>query len=369
MTGHIAGQARLGQCAGAFAAMIALVAPAGAQGFDAKAEADFFRGKTVTIVVGFGTGGGYDTYARLLARHYGRHLPGTPNVIVQNMPGASGIKSGNYVYEVAPRDGTVISLFNKSMPTYEALERPGVRFKSKELNWIGSIEAANATMIVMASSGIKTMADAGKREVILGAVSASGSMGFYPAMTNRLLGTKFKIISGYPGSKAITLAMERGEVEGVGSPPWTSWLATTPEWVRDKKINVLAQLGLKKDPTIPGPLMTELAKDEKSRKIIEFVSADIAIGRPVAAPPKVPNGRVRAMRRSFDAALKDQKLLADARRLKLDIGPDNGETIEKLVHAMINTPKDIIAEAKDAIEPKGLVKREIKSKKKKKKAQ
>jgi tripartite-type tricarboxylate transporter receptor subunit TctC len=343
-----------------------LAAPASAQGFDAAAEAAFFKGKTVTLVVGFGTGGGYDTYARLLARHYNRHLPGKPNMIVQNMPGASGIKSGNYIYEVAPRDGTAISLFNKSMPTYEALERPGVRFKSKELNWLGSIEAANATMIIMASSGIKTMADAGKREVILGAVSTSGSMGFYPAMTNRLLGTKFKIISGYPGSKSITLAMERGEVEGVGSPPWTSWLATTPDWVRDKKINVLAQLGLKKDPSIPGPLLTDLAKDEKSRKIIEFVSADIAIGRPVVAPPKVPAGRVQAMRRSFDAALKDPKLLADAKRLKLDIGPDTGETVARLVSDMIDTPKEIIAEAKDAIEPKGFVKKELKKKKKKK---
>lgn len=346
----------------------ALAAPAAAQGYDARAEAAFFKGKTVTLVVGFGTGGGYDTYARLLARYYGGHLPGKPNMIVQNMPGASGIKSGNYIYEVAPRDGSVISIFNKSMPTYEALERPGVRFKSKELNWLGSIEAANATMIIMASSGIKTMEDAGKREVILGAVSASGSMGFYPAMTNRLLGTKFKIISGYPGSKAITMAMERGEVEGVGSPPWTSWLATTPDWVRDKKINVLAQLGLKKDPSIPGPLLTDLARDEKTRKIIEFVSADIAIGRPVVAPPKVPAGRVQAMRRSFDATLKNQKLLDEARRLKLDIGPDTGEDIQKLVAAMIDTPKEIIEEAKDAIEPKGLVKREIQSKKKKKAA-
>jgi tripartite-type tricarboxylate transporter receptor subunit TctC len=333
----------------------------------AQSDADFFKGKTVTLIVGFGTGGGYDTYARLLARHYGRHLPGKPNMIVQNMPGASGIKSGNYIYEVAPRDGTVISLFNKSMPTYEVLDRPGVRFKSKELNWLGSIEAANATMIIMASSGINTLADATKREVILGAVSASGSMAFYPAMTNRLLGTKFKIISGYPGSKAITLAMERGEVEGVGSPPWTSWVSTTPQWVKEKKINVLAQLGIKKDPSIPGPLLTDLAKDEQSRKIIELVSTDIAIGRPVVAPPKLPSARVESMRRSFDAALKDKKLLDEAARLKLDIGPDTGETIEKLVANMIDTPKDIIAEAKDAIEPKGLVKKELKKMKKKKK--
>jgi hypothetical protein len=192
-------------------------------------------------------------------------------------------------------------------------------------------------------------------------------MAFYPAMTNRLLGTKFKIISGYPGSKAITLAMERGEVEGVGSPPWTSWVSTTPQWVKEKKINVLAQLGLKKDASIPGPLLTDLAKDEKSRKIIELVSTDIAIGRPVVAPPKVPPARVQTMRRSFDTALKDKKLLDDAARLKLDISPDTGETIEKLVADMIDTPKDIIAEAKDAIEPKGLVKKELKKKKKKKK--
>jgi tripartite-type tricarboxylate transporter receptor subunit TctC len=333
----------------------------------ATAQDSFFRGKTVTLVVGFGTGGGYDTYARLLARHYGGNLPGKPNMIVQNMPGASGIKSGNYIYKVAPRDGSVISLFNKSMPTYEVLERSGVRFKSKELAWLGSIESANATMIIMASSGIKTMADAGKREVILGAVSSSGSMAFYPAMTNRLLGTRFKIISGYRGSRGVTMAMERGEVEGVGSPPWTSWLSTRPDWVRDGKINVLAQLGLKKDPSIPGPLLTDLVKDQKSRKIVELVSTDIAIGRPVVAPPGLPAARINTLRRSFDATMNDRKLRADAARLKLQIAPETGETIARLVAAMIDTPKDIIEETKQTIEPKGLIKKELKRKKKKKK--
>ncbi len=333
----------------------------------ATAQDSFFRGKTVTLVVGFGTGGGYDTYARLLARHYGGNLPGKPNMIVQNMPGASGIKSGNYIYKVAPRDGSVISLFNKSMPTYEVLERSGVRFKSKELAWLGSIESANATMIIMASSGIKTMADAGKREVILGAVSSSGSMAFYPAMTNRLLGTRFKIISGYRGSRGVTMAMERGEVEGVGSPPWTSWLSTRPDWVRDGKINVLAQLGLKKDPSIPGPLLTDLVKDQKSRKIVELVSTDIAIGRPVVAPPGLPAARINTLRRSFDATMNDRKLRSDAARLKLQIAPETGETIARLVAAMIDTPKDIIEETKQTIEPKGLIKKELKRKKKKKK--
>lgn len=334
---------------------------------EVQAEDEAFKGKTVNLIVGFGTGGGYDTYARLLARHYGGHLPGKPTMIVQNMPGASGIKSGNYIYEVAPSDGTVISLFNKSMPTYEVLERPGVRFKSKELNWLGSIEQANATMVVMASSGIKTLEDATQREVILGAVSASGSMAFYPAMTNRLLGTRFKIISGYRGSRGVALAMERGEVEGVGSPPWTSWLSTRPEWVRDGKINVLAQLGLRKDPSIPAPLLTEFARDDKARQIIELVSADIAVGRPVVAPPGVPAARVETMRRGFDAALADPALAADAKRLKLQIAPETGEVIARWVADMIDTPKDIIAEARQAIEPKGLVKKELKRAKKKKK--
>ncbi len=353
-------QARTARWALAAALAAGIAAPATAQD-------SFFRGKTITLVVGFGTGGGYDTYARLLARHYGGHLPGKPNMIVQNMPGASGIKSGNYIYKVAPRDGSAISLFNKSMPTYEVLERPGVRFKSKELAWLGSIESANATMIIMASSGIKTMADAGKREVILGAVSSSGSMAFYPAMTNRLLGTRFKIISGYRGSRGVTMAMERGEVEGVGSPPWTSWLSTRPDWVREGKINVLAQLGLKKDPSIPGPLLTDLVKDEKARKIVELVSTDIAIGRPVVAPPGLPKARIALMRRSFDATMNDPKLRADAARLKLQVAPETGEAIAKLVAAMIDTPKDIIEETKQTIEPKGLIKKELKRKKKKKK--
>ncbi len=347
--------------AAGLAAGVMLATPA------AVAADGFYKGKTISLIVGFGTGGGYDTSARLLARYYGHHIPGTPNMIVQNMPGASGIKSGNYIYSVAPRDGTAISIFNKSMPTYEVLDRPGVRYKSKELNWLGSMEANNATMIVMASSGIKTLADAGKREVVLGAVSASGSMAFYPSLTNRLFGTNFKIISGYPGSKAITLAMERGEVEGVGSPPWTSWLATKPEWIRDHKINVLAQLGVKKDPSIPGPLLTDLARDARSRKIVELISTDIAIGRAIVAPPALPPVRVTTLRRSFDAALADKTLLAEAKKLQLEIAPETGEEVAGLVANMIDTPKDIIAEAKDVIEAKGLVKKELKRKKKKKK--
>jgi len=242
-----------------------------------------------------------------------------------------------------------------------------LRFKSKELAWLGCIESATATLIIMASSGIKTMKDAGKREVILGAVSVSGSMAFYPAMTNRLLGTKFKIISGYRGSRGVTMAMERGEVEGVGSPPWTSWLSTRPDWVRDGKINVLAQLGLKKDPSIPGPLLTDMVKDAKARKIVELVSTDIAIGRPVVAPPGLPAARINLMRRSFDAALADPRLRADAKRLKLQVKPETGETIAKLVADMIDTSRDIIEEAKQTIEPKGMIKKQLKRKKKKKK--
>ena len=188
------------------------------------------------------------------------------------------------------------------------------------------------------------------------------------ASSKRRTEDKFKIISGYPGSKSITLAMERGEVEGVGSPPWTSWLSTRPDWVRDGKINVLAQLGLKKDPSIPGPLLNDLVKDEKSRKIVELVSTDIAIGRPVVAPPGLPAARITVLRRSFDASMNDPKLRADATRLKLQVAPETGEAIASLVASMIDTPKDIVEETKQTIEPKGMIKKQLKRKKKKKKS-
>jgi tripartite-type tricarboxylate transporter receptor subunit TctC len=338
----------LGLLGGAVA--IAATGPAAAQ-----SEADFYRGKTVKIIVGFGPGGGYDRYARLLARHYGRHLPGgKAKAIVQNMPGASGIKSGNYLYSVAPKDGSVIAIFNKSMPTYEILGRSAVRFKSVDFGWIGSIENPNSTVTVLSSAGIGSFEDAKKREVLMGAASVSGTQAMYPALINAMLGTKFRVIAGYRGSRGISLAMERGEVVGMGLP-WSSWLSSKPDWVKQGKLKVLAQLGLEKDPSIPGPFLLDLVKDDESRAIVRLISTDIAIGRTYAAPPGLTLRRLDSLRRAFDAAVRDRRLLKDAKKVRVEVRPSTGQKVAQLVSGMFETPKEIIEKTKAAISTKGLI--------------
>jgi tripartite-type tricarboxylate transporter receptor subunit TctC len=345
-TGYIA----LGPLALGLALAGPVTGPAGA-----ASETDFFTGKTVKVVVGFPPGGGYDQYARLLARHYGTHLPGgKARAIVQNMPGASGIKSGNYLYEVAPKDGSVIAIFNKSMPTYEILGRRAVRFKSADFGWIGGIENPNSTITVLASAGVGSLDDAMASEVLMGAASVSGTQAMYPALINNLMGTKFRVIAGYKGSKAISLAMERGEVTGI-SLPWSSWSSIKPDWLREGKLRVLAQLGLEKDPSIPGPFLLNLIRDTGSRAIVRLISTDIAIGRTYVAPPGLAPDRLNSLRRGYDAALRDSKLVADAKRLRIDVMPSSGEKIAELVAGMFQTPKSVIEKTKAAISIKGLV--------------
>jgi tripartite-type tricarboxylate transporter receptor subunit TctC len=329
------------------------------------AENDFFKSKTVKIIVGFGPGGGFDRYARLLGRHYGRHLPGKQTtVIVQNMPGASGIKSGNYIYSVAPRDGSVIAIFNKAMPTYEILGRKAVRFKSAELGWIGGIDNPNTAISVLSSAGVNSLDDVKKRTVLMGAVSVSGTQSIYPAMLNNLLDTKFKVIHGYRGSKGITLAMERGEVVGV-SLPWSSWVSSKPTWVSGGKLKVLAQLGLKKDPSIPGPFLLDLVTNKEQREILKLISTDITIGRTFVAPPKLTKARLGSHRKAFDSATRDPKLIADGKKQRLGVTPSSGQEVARLIADMFKTPASIIEKTKAAISTKGIIKGKCKGSSKK----
>jgi tripartite-type tricarboxylate transporter receptor subunit TctC len=319
----------------------------------ADSESDFFQGKTISLIVGFPPGGGYDAYARLVARYYGDHLPTAPTVVVKNMAGASGVLSGNYLYEVAPRDGTTISLFNNSMPTYELLKQPGVRYRSTDFNWLGSIDSSNSVIVVTRDAGVQDVADLQKKEVLMGAVSTSGTMAWYPALMNHLLGTRFKIIVGYEGGNTINLAMERGEINGVGSSPWTTWVARRPDWIKSGWIIPIVQLGLEKDANIPAPLLLDMAPDDRARKIIQFISTDIGLGRLMVAPPKVAEVRVHTLRRALDATMSDPKLLAEAKTSELDISPVSGEKITALIMEKMSTPPEVIAQSQQATMVKG----------------
>jgi tripartite-type tricarboxylate transporter receptor subunit TctC len=315
----------------------------------ASAQDDFFAGKQIRIIVGTGTGGGYDSAARLVGRHLGKHIPGNPTFVVQNMPGASGITATNFLYEAAPADGTVLATVNNSIPFYEAIRQPGVRYKAEELQWIGSLLQTATTVSVWHTAGVRTIEDAKQKEVIMGATGAAGTKAAYPALLNNTIGTKFKIVTGYEGGNTLRLAMERGEVLGDGSARWSSWKSTRPEWIKDRKIIAIVQIGLKKDDDLKDvPLLTELAQNDEQRQMFEFISAPIAMQQPFVAPPGIPPDRLNLLRRGFDAMIKDPAFLAEVHRLDLELDPVSGEEVQKIVRSVVGASPAIIQRVQEA---------------------
>ena len=315
----------------------------------ALAQENFYAGKTIRIIVGTGSGGGYDGAARLTARYLGKYIPGNPSFVVENMPGASGIKATNYLYEAAPKDGTVIATVNNSMPVYQAIGQQGVRFKAEDLNWIGSLLQTATTVSVWHTAGVKTIEDARHKEVIMGATGAAGTKAAYPQMLNRVLGTKFKIVTGYEGGNTLRLAMERGEVQGDGSARWSSWKSTKPDWVREHKIAAIVQIGLKKDDDLPNvPLLTELAQNPEQRQMFEFISQPIAMQQPFVGPPNIPADRVLLLRRGFDAMTRDPNFRREVEQLDLELDPVTGEEVQRIVRAIVETPENIVQKVQAA---------------------
>jgi tripartite-type tricarboxylate transporter receptor subunit TctC len=306
---------------------------------------DFFAGKRISVIVGTSAGGGYDGYARLFAGHASRHIPGQPTIIVQNMPGASGIKAVNYLNETAPRDGTVIGTFNNAMPLYQILGSKGIRFNVEDFHFLGAMSKTNSVIVVLASTGVKTIEDAKRTEVIMGATGQSGTMAVYPNLLNHTLGTRFKVVTGYRGGASVNLAMERGEVQGRGSNSYASYVATNPDWIKNRTINILVQLGLEPDTSIPGkvPLLIDLAQNDEQRQIFRTVSANIAMERPFALPPGVPMDRVALLRKSFADAAKDPALIAEAKKRDWELSPSSGEAVQKIITDITRTPAPIVA--------------------------
>ncbi|MEA2939035.1 MAG: hypothetical protein QOC56_2539 [Alphaproteobacteria bacterium] len=314
------------------------------------AVAQQFRGKTIRIIVGSAAGGGYDANARLVARHLGARLAGHPTVIVSNMPGASGAQAANYLYLTAPKDGTVLGTFNKSLPSYQAVGQAGVRFKAEELSWLGCLSQTVDTVVVWHTTGVKTIEDAKARPVIMGALTRIGTMWAYPALLNALLGTRFRIVTGYESGTHINLAMEKGEIEGRGSNPWSSWKATSPDWIRDRKIVPIVQIGLSKDADLPDvPLLTELAQGEEQSRIFAFASSE-AMDRPFAAPPGLAPEILAELRGAFDLMVRDPAFIEDARKAALDLDPLPGAKVADIVRGVVNTPPDVIRRYKEITE-------------------
>jgi tripartite-type tricarboxylate transporter receptor subunit TctC len=301
---------------------------------------NFYRGKTISFVIGYSPGGGYDTYARLVARHLGERIPGSPQVVPRNMPGASSRVAVAHTYNVARRDGLTLCTGDQSLALAQVMGQP-LNFDMSRFLYIGNPSSENNTTVAWHTSGIARIEDAMTREVTVGATGGSPSSQ-YPRIMNAVLGTRFRIILGYPGGNEINLAMERGEVEGRGSNSWASWKATRPDWLKEKKINLLVQVGLKKaDDLSDVPLLMDLAKSEEDRALLRLFSTPSTIGRPIFTTPETPKERVAALRAGFDAMLKDPGFLSEAQKANLELDPVSGEELQEIVEQILVTPKTI----------------------------
>ena len=320
--------------------------------------ADFYKGKQIAFVIRSGVGGGYDLYARVLGRHIGKHIPGNPQVTPINMPGGGGIKAANYVAKVAPKDGTILTIVSQGLAVDQALGlNTSLEADLREFNWIGNMSSHNQVTVVWHTSPTKTFDDALKRETMIGTTGAGSISTQVPAVYNNILGAKMKLVIGYADGANVNLAMERGEVEGRATNPWVSYKATTPHLIEKKQIIPIMQVGMQKEPDLPDvPLMRDLAKTPEQKQILDFMSASVAIGRPIATTPGVPAERVAALRKAFDATLADPEFLAETEKQRMEIRAMTGQELAQLVKNIIETPADIREKVKLAIEPKNTVK-------------
>jgi tripartite-type tricarboxylate transporter receptor subunit TctC len=333
----------------AFLALTAL-APSTA---GAEPIADFYRGKSISMVIATAPGGDYDLRARLISRHMGRHIPGNPTIVPRNMPGGVGLQAMNFMANVAPKDGTTIHAIMQNMSTHQALGGTGVEFDTRKFFWIGNTTDTPNVINSWHTTGIKTIQDVMTQELVVGAPGQATNSVYYPKALNELAGTKFRIVSGYPGGNDVNLAMERGEVGGRGSNSWASWKATKPNWLRDKKIFILVQFALKRDPELADiPTAIELTKKEEDKAVMTFLSADIPISRAYVTTPGVPAERVNALRRAFDATMKDPDFVAEAKKLNMDMRPSTGEEAQRYSDLIANTPAPILKRAKAIVDSK-----------------
>ena len=324
----------------------------GTQGAAAQQSvADFYKGKNIDLYIGFTQGGGYDLYARLTAKHMEKHIPGNPNIVPRQMTGAGGQKAAAYAYEVAPKDGTVLAATAQEIALEQALGTLAIKFDATKVHWIGNPSVDNNVVTMWHTSGVKSVEDAKKKQYVMAATAPNGGSAQYPQVLNTLIGTKFKIISGYPGGRDMDLAMERGEVHGRGSQAYASYKSTQPDWLRDGKVIFIAQVGLTKERELPNvPLLMDLASNPDDRAALKLLSGPSTVGRPLYTTPGVPAERVAALRRAFDATVKDPAYLADLKKARLTLNPMGGEALQKVVEEMVNTPKPIVERLLKAIE-------------------
>lgn len=316
--------------------------------------ADFYKGKQIRGIVRTATGGDYDLYTRLLSRHWGRHIPGNPTFVVQNMPGGGGILAANFMYDIAPKDGTVLGIVSQGLALDQALGlSPSLKAQLKEFGWIANIVQSNQLLVVYKTAPAKTIEEAKKTQVLIGTTGAGSASTQYPAFYNNVIGTKFKLVTGYISGTQIDLAMERGEVHGRGTNPYSSYMASKPDWIPSGTIIPLVQAGIEKEPELPNvPLIMDLETSPDNRLLLQMMARASSVGRPLATTPGVPAERLTALRTSFMEMLKDKEFITDANRSKLEIKPLSWEKTADIINGLLGAPSDVKERMKLALKPK-----------------
>jgi tripartite-type tricarboxylate transporter receptor subunit TctC len=321
-----------------------------------QSPADFYKGKSIELIISTGVGGGLDRNARIVARHLSNHIPGKPTIVAKNMPGAGHLRAANFLYTQAAKDGTVIGTIIPGFLMSQVLEGTGAKFDASKFNWLGSTSSSTQTVYVWKTSKVTSIDEAKKHETLMGATGAGSYAALYPTVMNNVLGTKFKIIAGYKSGAEVNLAMERGEVEGRAGNNLNSLKAENGEWLKDGSIRLITQIGLTRDPELGNvPLLLDLAKTDEDREVLRFFSSDIVLGRPFLAPPGVPPALVAVLRKAFSDMMADPQFRKESADADLDVNPVDGAAVQKVVEDIVHTPAPIVAKAKQAINPKDVV--------------
>jgi tripartite-type tricarboxylate transporter receptor subunit TctC len=335
--------------------LLLLTAAIGATPAGAQSVADFYAGKSITVLIGFSAGGGYDIYARTLARHMGRHIPGNPKFLPQNMPGAGSLRAVNYLYSVAPKDGTAIGHFAPGVMFEPLLGRPSAelgQFEATKFTWLGSASKEVSVCAFMASTGIATFADMQTKRSVIAASGGGAESDVFPTVLRNMFNLPIKLVTGYPGGTEMVLAMERHEADGRCGWSWTSLLSRSKSLLDTKQINLTLQIALQKDkhPALANvPLVVDLTDDPAKKAALRLIVSRQAAARPFAAPPGIPADRARALRAAFDATMQDPEFLAEAQKLNLDIDPVNGAEVEALIREVYASPPEAVKLAAEAM--------------------
>ena len=314
----------------------------------AQSVEQFYKGKNINLYIGYATGGGYDFFGRLTARHMGRHIPGNPTIIPQNMPGAGSLKAANYLYAVAPKDGSALGIITQSVAIEEALGTQGVQYKSAQFNWVGRVTSNVEITMMWHTSKVQSIEDAKKISAPVAGTGPGSPAEVFPKILNAVVGTKFKVITGYPGSNDGLIAMERGETDGALTS-WNTTKTSKKAWLDDKKIKLIVQYAPERHPELPDvPTAVELAKTPEQKQVLELFVSGASIGRSILTTPGVPADRLKALRDAFDAMTKDKVFLDEVEKTKAEFDPLSGEKLQAVVVGASKIPPDVLKLAKEA---------------------